>query len=224
MSLRLKELQKVANNVMKRERSLEILQEELKKALGPTLPLSRDLNRLAESANERLDVMEATGKSRGRVGTSLLLKFADSDSPQVRRLVARLLPENFLKVFTKDADPNVRSAVAHRLPRNLLNEMRRNFPHDEGLKEIFRSRYLHEAGLPNAVAIEDEFDMYGEEPLKDVFSTEVEELSDAWYENAASKVTSKDSGKRSPSKGSSTVTLPWASTSTSRSCWTSFTT
>jgi hypothetical protein len=188
MSLRLKELQKVANNVMKRERSLETLQEELKRALGPTLLASRDLNRLAENANDRLDVLEASGKSHGRVGTSLLLKFADSDSPEVRKLVVRLLPENFLRVFMQDSNPEVRFALAKRLPRNMLKEMRRSFPYDEGLKSLLDSRQLHEAGLPAPEVIEGEFDMYGEEPLGSVFDADELDLSDAWYETAARKI------------------------------------
>lgn len=187
MSLRLKELQKVVSNVVKREKNLEVLQEELKRALGPAVLTSQGLSRLAESANDRLDFLEATGRSRGRVGTSLLLKFADSDSPEVRKLVARLLPENFLKIFTRDSDPGVRVTAAKRLPRRLVEEMSRSFPRDEGIKEILEDYDLREAGLPTPKVSDEEFDMYGEEPLSS-FDIGDPELSEAWYENAARNI------------------------------------
>lgn len=182
MSLRLRELQRVANSVVKRERSFDVLQEEITRALGPTVLVSQGLSRLAESANDRLDFLTAAGKSHGRVGTSLLLKFADSDSPSVRKLVARLLPENFLKMFMRDADPEVRHAVAKRLPVDLVQEMSRRFPYDEGLRSLL------EAGIPDPEASEEDFDMYGDRTLGSIFDIGDPELSDAWYENTANNL------------------------------------
>jgi hypothetical protein len=186
MGLKLKELQKVVNKVVKNERSVEALQEEVLRVLGPTILTSRGLARMAESANDRLDILEASGRSRSQVKPSLLIKFVNSDSAEVRRLVARLLPENFIRLLAKDSDPSVREAVAKRLPLPLVKEMTRRFPQDDTLRTIHRSRSLIEAGLPNPKIVDEPFDMYGEKSMRDaVGDLDPLELSDTWYDSLA---------------------------------------
>lgn len=189
MGLKLNELQKVVRNVVKKERNIDTLRGELTRTLGPTVLVSRGLERMAESANERLDVLEAMDRSYQRIRPALLLKFIDSDSPEVRKLVARLLPESFLKVFMKDSDPSVRAATANRLPLNLVSEMVRRFPNDDTLRDIAKTKRLIEAGLPDPEIEDEEFDMYGVEPIGDVFGDiDYPDLTEAWYDTTALKI------------------------------------
>lgn len=189
MGLKLKELQKVVNKVVKNERSVEALQEEVLRVLGPTILTSRGLSRMAESANDRLDILEVSGRACSQVKPSLLVKFVNSDSVEVRRLVARLLPENFLRLLAKDSDPSVREAVAKRLPLSLVKEMTKRFPQDDTLRTIHRSRSLVEAGLPNPKIVDEPFDMYGEKSMRDaVRDLDPLELSDTWYDSLARKI------------------------------------
>jgi len=189
MGLKLNELQKVVKNVVKNERNIDALRGEIVRTLGHTILVSRGLERMAESANERLDILEATDKSYERIRPALLLKFIDSSSPEVRKLVARLLPESFLKPLMKDSDPAVRATVANRLPTHLVNEMTRRFPKDDTLRQISKARKLLEAGLPTPEIEDEEFDMYGLEPIGDVFGdVDYPDLTDAWYDTLALKI------------------------------------
>jgi hypothetical protein len=189
MGLKLKELQKVVDMVVKNERSVETLQEEILRVLGPTILTSRGLVRMAESANERLDILEASGRSCAQIKPSLLVKFANAKSPEIRRLVARLIPENFLKLFVRDSDPGVRSATAKRLPSSLVKEMTRRFPQDDAIRTIYCSKLLTEAGLPNPKVVDEPFDMYGEESMSEMIG-EVDDLehTDVWYDSVARNI------------------------------------
>jgi hypothetical protein len=189
MGLKLNELQKVVKNVVKNERNIDALRGEIVRTLGHTILVSRGLERMAESANERLDILEATDKSYEKIRPALLLKFIDSSSPEVRKLVARLLPESFLKPLMKDSDPAVRATVARRLPTHLVSEMTRRFPKDDTLRQISKAKKLLEAGLPTPEIEDEEFDMYGLEPIGDVFGdVDYPDLTDAWYDTLALKI------------------------------------
>jgi len=189
MSLKLKELQKVVDKIVRNESSARALQEEILRVLGPTILTSRGLVRMAKSANARLDVLEATGRSCSQVKPSLLVKFVSAESPEVRRLVARLVPENFLKLFVRDSDPAVREATARRLPLPLIKEMTKRFPKDDTLKTIHRSRSLVEAGLPDPKIVAEPFDMYGEESMDEMIGeVEDSDFSDTWYATAARNI------------------------------------
>jgi len=189
MQLKLEELHKVVKKVVKEEKAVDSFRNEISRALGPTVLVSHGLQLMAESANDRLDFLKHAGQSHGIVKTSTLLRFVGSESPEVRKLVARLLPENFLKSMMRDKDYGVRGAVAERLPHRLVAEMTERFPNDDQLKTIERSKRLTEAGLPDPESQEDIFDMYGEFPLG---TTDVDApgLNDQWYKTLAHKIVS----------------------------------
>jgi hypothetical protein len=189
MGLKLKELQKVVVNVVKKEKSYEILREEITRVLGPTVLTTRGVNRMAESANDILDICEATGKSIAQIKPSLLVKFVNSEHVQVRKLISRLLPENFLKLMSNDPDSTVRFSVAKRLPKSLVVEMMRKFPNDEALRTIANQKVLNEQGIAKPKIIDEPFDLYGEEPLK-ASEEDLQHpgLTDTWYQNQAHKI------------------------------------
>jgi len=189
MGLRLNELQKVVKNVVKNERNIDSLRGEIVRTLGPTILVSRGLEKMAESANDRLDILEATNRPYEKIRPALLLKFIDSTSSEVRKLVARLLPESFLKPLMKDSDSAVRAATARRLSTKLVNEMVRRFPQDDTLRQIMKTKRLVEAGISVPDIDDEEFDMYGLEPLGGVFGdVDYPDLSDVWYDTAAIKI------------------------------------
>ena len=194
MRLKLENLQKVVKQVIDEEKNSSFLCEEVSKALGTGVLVEHGINRMAESANEALDVMIVTGKSPGRVKTSLLMKFINSDSHEIRKLVARLLPESFLLQMANDKHPQVRAAVARRLPRKIVKEMIEKNPSDDYLKVLERDQRILEAGLPTPVVSDTEFDLYGEFPLGPIEdSVEHPGLTDQHYKTIAHKVV-KDYG------------------------------
>jgi len=189
MGLKLNELQKVVKNVVKNERNIDAFRGEITRTLGPTILISRGLERMAASANDRLDILEVTDKSYEKIRPALLLKFIDSTSPTVRKLVARLLPETFLKRFMNYSYPSVRSAVAVRMPLRLVNEMIRHFPKDDMLRQIFKDKRLSEAGLPTPKVEDEEFDIYGIKPIGNVSNgVDYPNLTDSWYTTLALKI------------------------------------
>lgn len=194
MGLKLKELQQVVKKVVKEEKHIEAFAKEVSKVFGPTILTTHGLKRMAESLNDHIDVLDATGRSYGSMRPSLLIKFAGSEHPEVRRLVARLLPESFLKSMTRDRSASVRSVLARRLHLNDLSEMVKRFPNDDNIKYIERSRRLTEAGLPNPKIEDEEFDMYGEEPMGAATEDlDHDTMSDTWYKTVAHKIV-KDYG------------------------------
>lgn len=189
MGLKLKELQKIVVNVVKKEKSYEILREEIMRVLGPTVLTTRGVNRMAESANDILDIYEVTGKSVVQIKPSLLVKFVNSEHEQVRKLISRLLPENFLKLMMNDQSSSVRYSVAKRLPRSLVVEMTKKFPRDEALRTLAKKKMINEDGIAKPKLIDEPFDMYGEEPLKSAEEDlQHPGLTDAWYQNQAHKI------------------------------------
>lgn len=186
MGLNLQELQKVVKKVVKEEKNTNHFREEILRVLGPTVLVSRGLESMAKSANDRLDIVEAKGQHVESIRPSLLLKFIDSESHEVRKLVARLLPESFLKLLMKDRSHEVRYAVARRASHSLIREMIDQSPKDDYLKEIKKLKSLNESGLPTPDVDDEPFDMYGKEPLSKAYeNVKDQELTDTWYDTAA---------------------------------------
>jgi hypothetical protein len=92
-------------------------------------------------------------------------------------------------MMMKDSSEVVRSAVAKRLPIDLVQEMLRKFPRDEGLMLIERTKRLEEKGMPNPKIDDEEFDIYGEEPMAELIGDiDHPGLTDAWYTTVAEKM------------------------------------
>ena len=191
MRLKLKELQKVVEQTVAEEKNLDVLREEISRVLGPSVITDVKLEHLAEGANDRLDVLERTGRM-GRLDfkPSVLLKFANNPIAEVRRLVVRITPDHFANQFKNDRDPAVRHAAAKKLPLQLVKEMLRRDPNDDELHQIYHQRKLSEAGLPEPKKQEGHFDLYGEKLGDAVKQDSGPELSDLWYTTAAHKAIS----------------------------------
>lgn len=191
MSLKLSKLRRAASQVVLEEKSLKLLSQELVKSLGPTITTSYGLKVMAESANDRLDVMERTGRTPEPIPASVLLKFANSSLKEVRKLIARLVSERHLMHFVNDKDSSVRAAAARRLPYHIVKEMKEKFSSDDQIRSIYREKKLLEG---NKMLNDKHFDMYGDIRMGDAEEVEHPGLTDVWYDSLARKIISNYGG------------------------------
>lgn len=198
MHLKLEELQQVAKKTIKEEQKHASIRDELFRVFGPPVMVSKNCERVAEAANEQLDLSESSGRvvQRGDIKTSVLIEASVSPYAAVRKVAARLLPGKMAARLLNDPSSSVRCAVAKRLPYDSLKESIKRFPTDDQLRAIARQKKLHEAGLPKPKEVDEPFDMYGEEPLGDAVKTwsSDKELPDTWYERLAHKLCSEYGG------------------------------
>ena len=186
MRLKLKELKQVVDNTLAEEKSVDALREEISRVLGPSVDTDVKLKRLAEGANDRIDVLERTGRA-GRLDfkPAVLLKFANNTDPEVRRFVARVLPENFIAKFKLDTEPAVRHAVARRLPLAVVKEMLNRNISDDELRAIYREKKLQESAETELKNTQKHY-----ATLNAAAQQNDDELSDQWYTSAAHKAIS----------------------------------
>lgn len=180
MRLKLRELKNVVDGARADEADLIALREEVTRSFGPTVLVNVDITRLAENINDRLDVLEHTGRS-GTVTLRLstLNKLSSHKLAELRRVAARLLPEQYLGKMTSDPDSYVRHAVAKRVRSPLIKKMLSESPDDE-LMITYRKKRLIEQKE------EDVKKRLGD----DVKQQDNQELSDQWYVSAAHKAIS----------------------------------
>ena len=188
MRLKLEELKKVVDQTKTEERYVDALREEIEKVFGPSIDTNVKLEQLAEGTNYRIDVLERTGRFNDiKFNSSILLKFANNKSVEVRKLVARLLPENFANRFKNDADVRVRHAYARRAPLKEAVRMLTENPRDYELGHIVKQKRLTESGIPQPKIVKEPFDMYGVKLGDAVKQDKGSELSKVWYETMARK-------------------------------------
>lgn len=193
MNLKLKELSQVAKKTIKEEQVSKRLREELFRVFGPSVVVSKNCVKVAEAANEQLDIFEATGRDflKSELKLTTLIEAAKSESSTIRKLAARLLPEKMIVNLALDESSEVRCAAAKRLPLDAIKDTVKKYPTDDHLRSIIKQKKLTEAGIPDPKKIEDEFDIYGEEPLGDaVKQRDIDDLSDDWYARLAEKICS----------------------------------
>jgi hypothetical protein len=140
-TITVKELKKVLNQTLAEERLLEAFREDVTRNLGPIVITDVKLERLAENVNDRIDVLERTGRASAlNFKHSILLKLSEHKDAEVRRLAARLLPEKFVNPLLFDKDSFVRHAAAKNASIRLVRESLRRNPSDDELRMILRER------------------------------------------------------------------------------------
>ncbi len=190
MRVRLRELQKIVNQALNEERRVDSLRVEVNRVLGPSVVAEGRIEQIAEAANDRIDVLERTGRaSRLDFKSSVMVRWLDHSSPEVRKFATRVVPEKFLVRMATDRNDTVRAAAAKRLPIGAVREMLKRFPKDDQVRVIYKERRLAEAGLPKP-----DVAPMGHDPAEDaerlgdaVKQDEGPELSDAWYDQLAIK-------------------------------------
>ena len=190
MRLRLEELQKVVKRAVDEERATESLRTEVNRVLGPAVIAEGRVEQVAEAANNWIDVLERTGRSsRLSFKPSVMVRWLDHNSPEVRKFAARVVPEKFLAKMTSDKNGSVRAAVARRLPIGAVREMLKRFPKDDQVRVIYKEKRLAEAGIKQPTE-----EPMGHDPVEDaerlgdsVKQDDGAELSEAWYRQRAIK-------------------------------------
>ena len=182
MRLKLEQLQGVVKSAIREKKALDRLKLEAKRALGPIIDTSLGLRDFAECVNERLGVLERTGRPFASFDPRVVAVFSHHNDPTVRKMAANLLPEDQLSKFTGDKNNAVRAVVAKRVGLTTVREMMRAFPTDEELRLIYRKRVHARKNLLEG----EEFDIHGDEPIGDSGKTwEGVELSEDWYRTKA---------------------------------------
>jgi hypothetical protein len=172
------DLKRVMSQTLAEERAADALREEITKAFGPPVNTDVKIEIMAEEANDRLDLFERTGRElRYGMKPSLLLKFSNHPSHEVRRLVSRLLPEGFIGRFISDKSPDVIHEIAKRLPLREVKALLKRRSGDDQLLTIYKNRLVKEgADVPRAGEV-----LKG----KVKAGLAIPELSDSWYEQMA---------------------------------------
>lgn len=197
MQLKLKKLQGIVKETMKKEKAAHQLMREAVEVFGPSVDVSNDPRRVFAAINDQLSIMEARGEDLpvGSLRVSTLLA-AVNTGREARKLAARLLPEKYAIKFLADLDPSVRCAVANRLPLSHLKEAVRRFPGDDMLTSIVRRKKIFEAGIPTPKIEDPHLDMYGDSPIGEVLDGyEPEDLTDGWYKRTALKIFNDHRGR-----------------------------
>lgn len=179
--MKLNQLQRVVKQAINEEKATELLREEATRVLGPIMDTDVRLEELAEAINDRVAVLERTGReSRMGFKPSVLAKFVNHKDAEVRKMCARLLPERFLKRFATDRNHAVRATAAKRLPLKVVKAMAKRFPKDVEVRRIYTERrHLQEAH-------EDELLNMYEDRLGDAAKQQdVPSLSEEWYRTQA---------------------------------------
>jgi len=172
MRLKLSDLQKVVKETLQEKKQSQEFCNEIKKAFGPSVVLKDDLQSLAESANEHLDVIEYTGRGSVNFSRKVAIAMSTHESPEVRKLAARVLPENASTILLFDPKSNVRLAAAKKAKVEVLEEAVKKFPKDVALKDLFEEKKKEKVSAIESSAHHDSEDM----------------LSDEWYEGVARKL------------------------------------
>lgn len=171
------------------EKASEVLKEEILKVLGPVINYSPKLEKMIAEANDRLEVLERTGRiSSVDFRPSTLLKFSKHKNPEVRKFIARTLPQTMLERFMYDESSEVRHVAARRLPIPKLKEMASYYKNDDELYEIKRTRLIeNNSGMSPEPR-------YGEKMQGKARQHEGPELTDQWYVSHAQKAISDYNG------------------------------
>lgn len=186
--MRLKQqLENVVNRAINDENLARSLRSEVSRVLGPCVDTDVGLKALLTATNDRLTVLEMSGRGTRSFDAGVMIKLSRHDDPEARRLSARVLPTATLGKFTSDKDSVVRETVARRIALPDLRRMLTRFPDDDGIRAVYRTR-LNEEGLPKPEVQDEPFDMYGEKRLGSAAKQQdLPELSDQWYESKAAK-------------------------------------
>jgi hypothetical protein len=167
--------------ILAEQKSIELLKEEITKVLGPVVNQSVDFASMIVEANDRLQVLERTGRlSTVNFRPSLLLKFANSSNSEVRKFVASTLPSTMLERFMHDKSPAIRHIVAKRIGLSRLKEMVNKYRNDDLLIEIAQKRTQDLS--------------WGEKIKKSEKNKKYMDLSDSWYYSQAHKAISDYDG------------------------------
>lgn len=169
------------------------LKESAKKMFGCTFQCNDTLKDVCETINEFLYECKTEGRIvENEFKTSLLLSLKDHSDETVRKVVAQLLPESFLKKFFDDRSDVVRYYVAQRLGKSDLLELKRRYPNDFMLQTVIvenkKSINIEPFELIEKDKVDPDYNSGKAKQEKVVKQINDIELSDTWYETQAKNI------------------------------------
>jgi len=140
--LKIGQLETVVKHTLAENKFTQSILNEIDQYFAGNVWTKGGLERVIVEANERLDVLEKTGKlPKQRFKTSLLLKLMESKSANCKKFASRLLPESLLKKFVNDRTHEVRIVLAKRLPLKEAKNLQTLWNNDQ-VEHIIKDREL----------------------------------------------------------------------------------
>lgn len=180
MRLKMKQLQNAVKKTVNENKATVVLRNEIARVFGPIIDTNQHIIDLARAVNERVSVLNNTGRSYGLVKPSALLNLMRHNSSDVRKMVALLIPESFLHQMSQDKSHIVRETVARRAPLKVVKEIVRSNPLDYGVIDTYRDRLL-EAKEALSVSSDDAYIPTGDS----IKMLDIPDLTDEWYRDRA---------------------------------------
>ena len=179
MRLKLSDLQQVVKETLQEKKQSDAFCNEIKKVFGPSVIIGDKIGSLVEAANEQLDVLEHKGQL-DNVNFSHIIasRMMNHSSAEIRKFVARILPEGATASLLFDHNKFVRYAAAKKASIKTIKEAVRKFPNDIALKDLFEEKKKENISAIESAAVSKDEDM----------------LSEQWYEGVARKLI-QDYGK-----------------------------
>lgn len=181
-SITIKLLKKVVDNARDNEKNVAALKLETSRVLGPMIDTECKLTTLAENINDRVSVLQRTGRTT-HVGfkPSVVIPFLSHQNDEVRAMAMNLVPQKFVSQYKTDPSSKVRTIVANRSNISVVKEMMRLFPQDDELRAIYR----HKSSASSIKTLTEASDERLEDLIEDVAD---DDLTDVWYENTAARL------------------------------------
>ena len=105
MHLKLNELQKLVKATLAEEKSGDSLRHEIARVLGPVIVSEGRFVDVVAAANDRLDVLDRTGRSSGLSWDSRVTsQWINHSDPEVRKFAARVVPTTVLASMTSRSE------------------------------------------------------------------------------------------------------------------------
>lgn len=171
MQLNLNRLRRKIKRAVDEEKNVESFRSEVTKVFGPIIDVNVRLEELAKNVNDRILVLERTGRdSNFKFNSSLLFQFHKNSDPEVRKLCAKLLPEHLARKLINDRNFGVRAILASRLSLSEAKKLVRRNINDYESRRILKERQEKEKTTRLGDAVKQNNSL---------------ELSDVWYETQA---------------------------------------
>ena len=153
MHLKLSDLQQVVKETLQEKKQNDAFCNEIKRVFGPSVVVEDNLKSLVETANEHLDVLEYKGHlDTVHFSDKVALGMVNHKSAEVRKFVARILPESVVSSLLLDRNASVRIAAAKKSSAKMIKEALRKFPNDVALNDLFEEKKKDKVSALEAAA------------------------------------------------------------------------
>ena len=149
MRLKLSDLQQVVKETLQEKKHSDAFCDEIKKVFGPSVIVGNTLGSLVEAANEHLDVLEYKGHlDTVHFSDKVALGMVNHESADVRKFVARILPESVASSLLLDRNASVRIAAAKKSSAKMIKEKKGDKKNSKIRKNVRSPEWQSMDGYP----------------------------------------------------------------------------